>query len=1057
MKYFPIALLIMICGSAFGQNPMVHFPSICSDGSQIAFSYQGDIWTVAANGGRPYRLTIHEAYEHTPIWSADSEQIIFTGNRYGNDDVYAIPSKGGYPKRLTYHSSFDQAYSIDTKGEILFGTNRLYRQVEWDFEIGKVSASGGTPERAMDAMGSNPEKSPNGQFIAYVMGSCKISREAYVGPANRNVWVYDTKTDAYYQITDNLGNDFMPHWLGNDKLCFISSVSGRYNVYQIAIGAEGKPTGKPTAVTKYSDTGIMHYSVSDQGQIVFSKGDKTLTGSIASGSFSELKLDIPADYRFDPIERKTFTNRISEYALSPNGKLTAMVIRGEVFVKENNSKKSSTKKLTSTPARERDIAWLSDSTLLYLSDRDGQNDIYLIKSTDPEQTNLFKTLKREEIRLTKTKEEESNLVISPDGKRVAYGQGRGKLLVADIAADGKLSKTLTMVDGWDSPSDISWSPDCQWLAYSMSDLNFNDEIFIHKADNTQKPVNVSMHPKGDYEPFWSPDGSKLCFTSVRSNGDADIWFVWLQKSDWEKTKQDWDESSDEQTDEKKEEGEVTVAIDFEDIHERLVQVTSLPGNESGAVTSPDGNTFYFVAYQGWRFDWKTAKVDLFKINWDGKELKQITKGGANPNATLTNNGNVYYLSKGKLSQVDGKSDKTTALPFTAKMTIDHVRERDQIIEQAWRELNAGFYDPDFHGQDWKALKDKYKPWALKASTVQDFRRIANDMLGQLNASHMGLRNGENPEKLQRERTGLIGIEVKKRKTGVEITYILPRSPADKSASKMAVGDIILSVNGEAVTDQTNFYSFLIDQANQKVVLEVKSGAETREVIIRPTTSLYWDEYHAWVKERKALTEKYSNGKLGYIHIQGMNWASFERFERELMAAGHGKEGIVIDVRYNGGGWTTDYLMAVLNVKQHAFTIPRGAAKNLESEKAKFRETYPYGERLPLASWTKPSIAMCNESSYSNAEIFSHAFKTLGLGKLVGKPTFGAVISTGSAGLIDGSYVRMPFRGWYVKSTNQNMEGGPAEPTHDIANPPDYRAKQNDVQLKKAVELLLQDL
>ena len=212
-----------------------------------------------------------------------------------------------------------------------------------------------------------------------------------------------------------------------------------------------------------------------------------------------------------------------------------------------------------------------------------------------------------------------------------------------------------------------------------------------------------------------------------------------------------------------------------------------------------------------------------------------------------------------------------------------------------------------------------------------------------------------------------------------------------------------------------------------------------------------------MNSRKALVKKYSNGKLGYIHIQGMNWRSFEEFERELTASGLGKEGLVIDVRYNGGGWTTDYLMTVLTYRQHAYTIPRGAAKNLQKEQTKFINYYPYGERLPFASWTKPSIALCNENSYSNAEIFSHAYKTLGIGKLVGKPTFGAVISTGGKGLIDGSFVRLPFRGWYVKATEKNMELGPAVPDIIVNNPPDAKANGIDPQLKKAVDELMKGI
>jgi C-terminal processing protease CtpA/Prc len=282
------------------------------------------------------------------------------------------------------------------------------------------------------------------------------------------------------------------------------------------------------------------------------------------------------------------------------------------------------------------------------------------------------------------------------------------------------------------------------------------------------------------------------------------------------------------------------------------------------------------------------------------------------------------------------------------------------------------------------------------------------------------------------------------------------SPADKTESKLQVGDVITAVNQNTIGSSDNFFAHLEGVANERTMLSVNRGGDDIEMIIWPTNSLRNELYNEWVEDRRKLVNDYSDGKLGYLHIQGMNWTSFERFERELMAAGYGKEGIVIDVRYNGGGWTTDYLMAVLNVDQHAYTIPRGAAKSLKEHK-QYKENYPFGERLPLASWTKPSIALCNQNSYSNAEIFSHAYKTLDLGTLVGTPTFGAVISTGGARLQDGSLVRLPFRAWYVKATQENMENGPAVPDIVIDNPPAYKAKNIDPQLKRAVQELLGQL
>ncbi|MEO1654477.1 MAG: S41 family peptidase, partial [Bacteroidota bacterium] len=380
-----------------------------------------------------------------------------------------------------------------------------------------------------------------------------------------------------------------------------------------------------------------------------------------------------------------------------------------------------------------------------------------------------------------------------------------------------------------------------------------------------------------------------------------------------------------------------------------------------------------------------------------------------------------------------------------------------MFAEAWKLIDDNFYDPKFHGNDWDQLKEKYQRLAYRASTNRDFRDIFNDMLGELNASHMGLYGSDRAE-TQRESTGRLGIEVAVQKDGAKVLHVVPNTPADKSKSKIEEGDLITRVNGEAVTTGQNFYSLLTNTNNNRVLVNVKGkDGKEREVVIRPSSSINRQLYEEWVQERKRLTEEYSGGRLGYIHIQGMNWPSFERFERELTASGQGKDGIVIDVRYNGGGWTTDFLMSVLTVQQHAYTIPRGATDDLDKNHLAYKSNYPFGERLPWSSWTRPSIALCNTTSYSNAEIFSHAYKNLDIGTLVGEPTFGAVISTGGARLIDGSLIRQPFRAWYVKATEENMENGPAVPDIILSNAPDSKSKGQDEQLKRAVDELINQI
>ncbi len=1070
-----VILVLTFTCNIFAQNPLVNLPSVSPDGQKIAFNFQGDIWTSTIDGKDLKRITLHEAYDTKPMWSHEGASIAFESDRYGNSDIYVVSSQGGLPKRITFHSASDYVSDYTKDGTILFETRRDFAQVEWEPEIHAVSDAGGTPSRLMTSVGFEAKRSPNGKFIAFVKGHCKIAREAYKGAANRNIWLYNTEKETYTQLTTFNGNDFHPEWSDDATIYFQSSRIGKYNIHKLKIDASGTKTGQIESVTSFKDMGIFSFSLSASGKdLAMVQGDKLFVLNTASNTPKEVKLTIGSDYRFDPTEHKTFINRIEDIAISPNGKQTALVIRGELFVRSTDKDNKRTVNISKSSYRDRMPLWLNDSALVFVSDRDGQNDLYLLKSDDAKESNILKTLKHEVIRLTETKENEQDPILSPNGKSIAYNRGRGELIVAKIDENGKFSGQNVLLNGWATAEDVSWSPDSNWLAYSLSDLDFNNEIYIHKADNSKDPVNISMHPKQDRGPIWSGDGKKLVFSSNRNNGDFDVWFTWLDKADWEKTPQDWedekynddkkDKKADKTKDKDKDEDETKdvikpIRIDFEDIYERQVQVTSYVGGEFAQFISKDGETIYYTTGNFSRSD-AEVDSDLYKIAWDGKDNEAITTNNSRPSSiTADSKGAKFLMTKGSgsLSMLDLSKDKSESLSITAKMDVHYFEESNQIFEEAWGAINDGFYDPNFNGQDWKALKNIYKPLAMKASTREDFQTIFNWMLGQVNASHMGFRVGENREELQRERTGLLGIEVKPNTDGsLEVLAVVGSMPADKSVSRLDVGDVITAVSGTKLTKNLNFYSLLEGTSNEKIYLDVKRVKTNLEVVIRPDSNNRNENYRAWVKERKRLTEKYSNGKLGYIHIQGMNWQSFENFERELTAAGLGKEGLVIDVRFNGGGWTTDYLMAVLNVKQYAFTIPRGASNNLEKDKVKFVNNYPFG-RLPLASWTKPSIALCSSTSYSNAEIFAHAYKALEIGTLIGEPTFGAVISTGSAGLIDGSRVRMPYRGWYVKENMTNMEFGAAIPDILVRNNPDDKSKGQDTQLKTAVEALLKQL
>jgi len=1055
-----VLTLILAIPAAAIEAPLPRHPAPSPDGSQIAFSWQGDLWLVPVAGGDAKRLTAHPASERFPVWSRDGSLIAFSSNRHGNDDVFVMPADGsGAPTRLTYASTGDIPDDFTPDGQALLFTSNRAESVKWGTQLWTVPLAGGTPALAQDAFGEHAVYSPDGETLAFVRGQTKWTRRGYRGPASRDLWLRGTGDD-YIRLTDFEGTDDHPSWIDGDTIAFLSARAGRKDLFLLDTASK-----TATQLTSHDGSAVRFPRAAADGSVIaYEFEDGLWTVRPTGGESTRLSVEVPADAVKNPIERKKASDGADEMAISAGGKLAAFTVGGDVFVTAIVSKddqeiaKPPTARVTTTPEREGDLSWSPDGkTLLFSSAQHGNDDLYLAQPTS-EETPWPESFDFEFTRLTDSPAEEYAASFSPDGKRIAFVRGKGTLVVMPKTGGGE----TVLLDHWAAPS-YDWSPDGEWIAYSTPDVHYNSEVWIVSATGGT-PYNVSRHPDDDFMPRWSPDGRRLVWTAKRVDESFDVWGVWLARADDERTPAQWlkkwsekpeKEKTDEDGDSDEEEEKPKlphVSIDFERLWERVEQITSLKGDEGVARVSPDGKTIVFTAEH-------EDDEDLYSVRWDGEELKRLTKDGAEAEQyTFGPKGKtIFYLDgKGRIKRVglDGKAGDP--VPFAARYVVDLRLQREAVFAQAWRALNENFYDPDFHGVDWPAQRDKYYPWAMAASTNVDFADVINLMLGELNASHMGYYppGTRGRSAAAGDVTGWIGVtyDAAAGGPGILVDQVLPDSPAWRTDAAVQPGERLVAVNGSEITDNTNVFSLFVDTSGQRTPLKVVAadGAE-RTVIVKPVG--YRDQrqlrYSEWVRERRRLADEWSGGRLGYIHVQGMNIPSFEEFERGLFAAADGKEGLLIDVRSNGGGWTTDYLMAVLMVQRHAYTVPRDGDPEIRA--------YPQS-RLPLSAWTRPAVAICNEDSYSNAEIFSHAFKSLERGPLVGSPTFGAVISTGGMRTLDGALVRLPGRGWFVAPTGINMENNGAMPDIVVWHPPsEDRSPTEDTQLKKAVEVLLDNL
>lgn len=1020
MKRLFVVLFLFLPTLAHAQESIrfARSPALSPDGRTVAFSYLGDLWTVDAKGGVAYHLTMHEKHDFNPVFSPDGQWIAFSSNRHGQYDVFVIPVRGGRAKRLTFDSADDHptGWSPDSQN-ILFMSGRDI-DLPIKMELYSVPLQGGQPRRISVFEGRDGAYSPKGDQIAYVRGPGTWYRKGYQGSSNDDLWLCNADGSNNRQFTNHKGQDNYPMWSADGRtLFYVSDVLGG-----LANLVRQEPGGKPLALTNHKDDFVRRARISANGEaIVYECGADLWHYSLKDNQTRKLHIEVNADDRSNPEIVKTFTTGATEFSWSPDEKQIAFVVHGEIFLMSRAGGKA--KRLTDHPAFDHGVAWSPDAKkILFLSDRNGHEDIYLLEPDDPDHPELGTAHRHKVKQITDTPEAEIGVSFSPDGSRVAFLRA-GKLMTMN--PDGTNEKVLVSDR---QVVDYEWSPDGKYVCYAGQDGSFASELYIIPATGPtalEPARNITRFATYNSGVTWSRTGNKLAFISLRKGNSLSAFVLSLQKPAAAGTVPGKD-------------------IDWENIHLRVKHPAALPTGE--CAISGDGTR---IAFRGVSDDTE----DLWIANTDGGSVTRLTTGNLKPTQIQWSRyfpGQIYFRDgTGNLRAVMIGGPTVIGpniVNFTAKMTIKQEDVFREMFDQSWRALNENFYDPNFHGADWKAIRAKYRALIPHCGMKEDLYVLISLMLGELNASHLGISgNLGTPE----QQTADLGLLFDHRHPGpdLKILEIIKGGPADQRGINLRAGDRIIAIDGTTLTPQTNVSRLLNDKVGEVVILHVTSadGSAKRRLEIRGENRAKMNEplYERWITRNAQKVSELSGGKLGYIHIPNMQEPGLERFVRALYSDNFDKDGIVLDVRYNGGGFTHDQVLNYLTGKEHTIFTHRDGSSGLVL-------------RSYDRKWTKPLVLLINNRSYSDAEIFPHAFRTWGLGKLVGQPTGGFVIGTRQITLIDGSAFRTPRIGVHtIKGINMEKEG--VMPDVLVEPHPDELARGIDRQLERAVEVLTQDV
>lgn len=1022
-----VTLAALTASTAAAQEPIrfARTPDISPDGRLVAFSYLGDIWVVESIGGVARPVTLHEAHDFDPVFSPDGRHLAFASNRHGSYDVFVVPVAGGKPKRLTSDSGTDipVGWSPDGK-DVLFTSSRTVTYPQ-SAALYTVPMTGGAVRPAGVADAKDGAISRQNDRIAYVRGQGTWYRKGYRGSSNDDLWVCTRSGTEHKRLTTFDGQDGSPMWSPDGKALYY--VTERFGTANIArLDPNSGDAGPVQRLTFHADDSVRRARISHNGDwIVYECGADLYVVPVAGGPPRKLAIEVHADDKTNAERVVTLTRDATEFAPSPDEKHVAFVAHGQIYVCPLPDGGRATR-LTEDPAYDHGISWAPDGKrMVFASDRNGQEDLYLLESDDPESADLAKAHRFKVKALTQTPEAESDAMFSPDGKRIAFLKS-GQLWTMN--ADGTDAKALVKDV---QVFDYDWSPDGKYLAFARTDGSYASEIYIIPSAGGEAK-NVTRYATYNGDVTWSKSGKRLGFVGQRRSGTT-YQILSLQRPSAPSG------------------GLVSFLagpdIDWDDIHLRVTRPAPIPA-DAGAI-SLDGNR---VAFRS------TTGDDLWVATADGKQVTRVTTGGQRPRQIRWSQKSattLYFLDGSgtiRVANVGSSSPpEPTKVSFTAKLHVRRDEEFREMFAQSWRLLAESFYDPSFHGVDWKAVRTKYAGLVKHVAMKEDLYSLISLMLGELNSSHLGVFGPSGPPEEVTADLGLV-FDQNYRGPGLKIADILKRGPADKRGLPLHPRDVIVSIDRQPVTGDRELSELLNGKVGETVPVEyVPAGLSVTDPKNHKKTEIQAVSrdaaavlvYDRWVEKNAERVGKLSGGKYGYIHIPNMNEDGLERFVRSLYSDNFDKEGLVIDVRNNGGGFTHDQVLNYLTGREHALFKQRNGGEGLVVREFDRK-------------WTKPLVVLINEQTYSDAEVLPNALRTLAQAKLVGKPTGGQVIFTYRIRLIDGSMFMLPRTGVYT-TRGVNMERQAVQPDVLVETTPEQSAQGEDPQVAAAVDVLKGDV